>query len=248
MLLCEHFAASLLVSTNLVHFRSLLPGEEITLATRADVPAMLEIANATLGRGARGAETFEGRLSRGMKAYILRKEGKPAAHLWMTRQNHTVYLLRLLMEVPDDAAIVLDETTSPQNQRLGMLGKLLRFAWDDNSLGMVAMCVRSGNQPSLAANCRLGFRPACTVSLTQLLAMRLHVVRQHEGGAVQWFLSRSRITMNPFMLRCRLDSGGLLDVGWTRIDMFNAPTNLFSQSNGTCPGSETDNLSGSCHE
>jgi hypothetical protein len=240
LFLCERFSAVLLLSTKLVHLRSLLPGEEITPATGADIPAMLEVADAALGPGARRAETFDGRFLSGMKAYILRKEGKPAAYLWVTSQKHVIYPLRLWMEVPEDAAIVLDETTSPQNQRQGMLGKLLRFAWDDNSLRMVAICVRSGNEASFAANCRLGFCPVCIISMTRLLATRLHVVRQHGSGVVRRFLSRARITVNPFMLRCRLNSGGLLDVGWTRGDVVNARTNLLRRCGGTCPDGETE--------
>jgi ribosomal protein S18 acetylase RimI-like enzyme len=206
--------------------------EEITPAGELDNPAMLEIAEATYGRGAWRRELFEQRFSKGMKAYILRKAHKPASYLWVSEKSCEIYPVRLMLEIPEDVRYFFDEATGPDYRRQGMLGKLMRFAWAANSPRSVVIFVLADNQASQAANCRIGFRPVSTVSLTQIPPMRLQTVHHRKTGVVERFLSRPRMGANPFRLRYRLHSRGEPETVWLSADALNGSESSFRVQHG----------------
>ncbi|HVP39979.1 MAG TPA: hypothetical protein VMS93_12435 [Candidatus Saccharimonadales bacterium] len=211
MSLVTRFSAVFCVAQQLERVRPLAPGETVGRATRADVPALLEVARRAHGSGGRSRETLEQRLDRGLTAHLLRQNGTPAAYLWVGRGSYSIFPLRLRLVLPPGAGYVFDETTDPAFRRQGMLGKLLASAWQTEGLDLGVACIATSNVASLAANGRVGFRPDCTVALSRWLVWRVHSVRGPHGASVGRFHSLVRPGHNPVALQCAVHRDGLRD-------------------------------------
>jgi hypothetical protein len=93
-----------------------------------------------------------------------------------------------------------------------MLGKVLAHAWAENSLEMATCCIRSDNQPSISAFERLGFRPIFTATLTRLVFLRVHTIRDLETGSTRRTFSGSSLRPNPHNLICCVGKHGLAQI------------------------------------
>ena len=213
MNLFELSKAVVLMSDALACVRPCEQDEEISTARETDIPALLEIGHAVHARAVRTEEVFKARFNNGRKAYLLRKAGTPTSYLWTAETSYNIHPLRLRLELPKRVHYFFDETTAPAYRRRGMLGKLMEFAWRDNSLHAAAICVRADNRVSLSANSRLGFCPVSTISMFQLIVFRMHRVQGHQRPGTQTFFSRPTLGPRQSILTLHLESNGKFEVG-----------------------------------
>ena len=204
MELFSSFDAVVCVAREMPKARPLEKAERAAPAGPEEIPALLQVADGALGDGARTATVFGRRLAAGMSAFLLSRDGVPAAYVWAARGGYDIFPLRIRLTLPERGAYLFDEATIPKFRRQGLLGKLIRHAWETLSLSEAAVCIREDNRSSLEANGRLGFEPASDIHIRRFGLLRRQDVVMRPGGARRRFWSRATRGPNPRILECRI--------------------------------------------
>jgi GNAT superfamily N-acetyltransferase len=211
-LLLSCFAAALVLATASPRGRRTGPDEEILAVDEAQLNEVIDVCDAAHGAGTRTAPMLAARLQQGCRVFLLRKAERPASVLWLALGCRDVYPLRLRVNTFRGAGYLFDGATAPEFRRQGMLGALMRFAWDEEQLTAAGGCIRTDNRDSLMATGKLGFVRTHTVSFVRsALVLRRHEVLSELDDRARSFWSTSTVWRNPRSLECDLRTEGFRD-------------------------------------